>query len=166
MEQVLELAEVEMRRRQVRLTHHISPGLRQLYADPILIGQVLLNLIKNAAESVDNAQREPANRLIDLRIQPHEVEGQQVVLFSVSDTGRGLPAEVQERLFQAFFSTKSEGMGIGLNLCRSIVESHHGRIQAENIYNAGRVEGCRFSFWIPLGPRPQPGAPSDRPARQ
>ena len=52
--------------------------------------------------------------------------------------------------FEAFFSTKSEGMGIGLNLCRSIVESHQGRMRAENIYNGSDVMGCRFSFWIPV----------------
>jgi hypothetical protein len=68
------------------------------------------------------------------------------------DTGRGLAPEVLARLFEAFFSTKSEGMGIGLNLCRSIVESHQGRMQAENLYNATEVVGCRFtSFWIPVG---------------
>ncbi|WP_415842035.1 ATP-binding protein, partial [Paracidovorax anthurii] len=53
-------------------------------------------------------------------------------------------------LFEAFFSTKQEGMGIGLNLCRSIVESHQGRMQAENLYNGPEVTGCRFSFWLPL----------------
>jgi signal transduction histidine kinase len=62
----------------------------------------------------------------------------------------GLPPEVLEHLFEAFFSTKSEGMGIGLNLCRSIIESHQGRITSENLYNSAEVTGCRFSFWIPV----------------
>jgi signal transduction histidine kinase len=66
-------------------------------------------------------------------------------------SGAGLAPEVEQRLYEAFFSTKAEGMGIGLNLCRSIVESHQGRIQAANIYNGQEVAGCRFSFWIPLG---------------
>ena len=57
---------------------------------------------------------------------------------------------MQDRLFEAFFSTKTEGMGMGLNLCRSIVESHQGRMQAENLYNGPEVTGCRFSFWLPL----------------
>jgi len=73
-----------------------------------------------------------------------------VVEFSVSDTGRGLPPETVARLYEAFFSTKAEGMGIGLNLCRSIIESHAGRIEAQNLYNADEVIGCRFSFWIPV----------------
>jgi signal transduction histidine kinase len=53
-------------------------------------------------------------------------------------------------LYEAFFSTKADGMGIGLSLCRSIVESHLGRMTAENIYNGAEVAGCRFSFWIPV----------------
>jgi len=57
---------------------------------------------------------------------------------------------VLDRLFEAFFTTKQEGMGMGLNLCRSIVESHHGRMRAENLYNGSEVVGCRFSFWLPL----------------
>ena len=56
-----------------------------------------------------------------------------------------------ERLYEAFYSTKTDGMGIGLNLCRSIVESHQGRMRAENIYNATELTGCRFSFWLPIG---------------
>ena len=66
------------------------------------------------------------------------------------DTGQGLAPEVMDRLYEAFFSTKAEGMGIGLNLCRTIVESHQGRMQAENIYNGAEVVGCRFSFWMPV----------------
>ena len=76
-------------------------------------------------------------------------EGQNVVEFSVSDTGPGLAPEVLDHLFEAFYTTKSEGMGIGLNLCRSIVESHQGRMRAENLYNGEQITGCRFSFWIP-----------------
>jgi signal transduction histidine kinase len=118
--------------------------------DPILIEQVLVNLLKNAAESIDMAQRPTALRSIELRVAPRRVSEQDVVEFSVRDTGRGLAPEVMERLYEAFFSTKAEGMGIGLNLCRSIVESHQGRMQAENIYNGAHVAGCLFSFWIPV----------------
>ena len=146
----LELAEIEMRRRNVRLTHHVAARLPQLMVDPILIEQVLINLMKNAAESIDNANRPAGQRQVELRIVPKQVDDQSVVEFSVTDTGLGLPAEDTERVYEAFFSTKVEGMGIGLNLCRSIIESHQGRIVSENLYNAGEVTGCRFSFWIPV----------------
>ena len=146
----LELAEIEMRRRHVRLTHHVAARLPQLMVDPILIEQVLINLMKNAAESIDNANRPTGQRQVELRIVPKQIDDQSVVEFSVTDTGQGLPPEDIERVYEAFFSTKVEGMGIGLNLCRSIIESHQGRIAAENLYNAGEVTGCRFSFWIPV----------------
>ena len=146
----LELAEIELRRRHVRLTHHIAARLPKLWVDPILIEQVLVNLMKNAAESIENAKRPPDKRQVELRILPKQIENQSVVEFSVIDTGAGLPPGAMERVYEAFFSTKVEGMGIGLNLCRSIVESHQGRITAENLYNSGQVTGCRFSFWIPV----------------
>jgi signal transduction histidine kinase len=123
--------------------------LPHIHVDPILIEQVLVNLMKNAAESIDLAQRPSTQRQVELRVQQRQEEGQNVVEFSVSDTGPGLAPEVLDHLFEAFFSTKSEGMGIGLNLCRSIVESHQGRMRAENLYNANQISGCRFSFWIP-----------------
>ena len=146
----LELAEIEMRRRNVRLTHHVAARLPQLMVDPILIEQVLINLMKNAAESIDTANRIAGQRLVELRIVPKQIDNQEVVEFSVTDSGQGLPPEDIERVYEAFFSTKVEGMGIGLNLCRSIIESHQGRIAAENLYNADEVVGCRFSFWIPV----------------
>jgi len=124
--------------------------------DPILIEQVLVNLMKNAAESIDNAQRPMGSRQVELQVIPKMINGLSVVNFSVTDTGKGLPPEVLEHLYEAFFSTKVEGMGIGLNLCRSIVESHRGRIVAENLYNADDVQGCCFSFWIPVSGAPLP----------
>ena len=148
--EAVELADIELRRRNVRLSHYVAARLPQLMVDPILIEQVLVNLLKNAAEAVDTAARPPAQRNVELRVLPRNISGQDCVQFLVTDSGRGLPPEVMERLYQAFFSTKAEGMGIGLNLCRSIVESHQGRIAAENLYNGNEVVGCCFSFWIPV----------------
>ena len=148
--EAVELAGIEMRRRQVRLTQVVAARLPAVNVDPILIEQVLVNLMRNAAESIDLAQRPLTRRDVELKVLPRTEEGQSVIEFSVTDTGRGLPPEVMERLFEAFFSTKSEGMGIGLNLCRSIVESHQGRMKAENLYNAEEITGCRFSFWLPV----------------
>jgi len=148
--EALELGEIELRRRNVRMSHYVAARLPKLMVDPILIEQVLVNLLRNAAESIEQARRSPGRRSVELRVVPKQVDEQAVVEFSVVDTGQGLAPEVMERLYEAFFSTKAEGMGIGLNLCRTIVESHQGRMQAENIYNGSEVTGCRFSFWIPV----------------
>ncbi len=148
--EAVELADIELRRQQVRLSYFVSSRLPPLMVDPILIEQVMINLLKNACESINHAQRPPALRHVELQVVPRDIEGQAVVEFSVTDTGKGLSPQSLERLFEAFYSTKSEGMGIGLNLCRSIVESHQGRMQAENIYNGDDIQGCRFSFWIPV----------------
>ena len=147
--EAVELAEIELRRRNVRLSHYVAARLPKLSVDPILIEQVLVNLMRNAAESIDNAERPLGRRHVELRVVPKLIDDQNTVFFSVTDTGKGLPPEVMNRLYEAFFSTKVEGMGIGLNLCRSIIESHQGRIKAENLYNADDVVGCCFSFWIP-----------------
>jgi PAS domain S-box-containing protein len=154
--EAVELVEIELRRHNVRLSPYIAARLPRLMVDPILIEQVLVNLLKNAAESVNAAQRPAPERNVELRVVPMTLEEQPGVEFSVRDSGRGLAPEVMERLFEAFFSTKAEGMGIGLNLCRTIVESHHGRMDAQNIYNGTEVAGCMFSFWIP-----EPGAAQD-----
>ena len=148
--EALELAEIELRRRNVRMSHYVAARLPHIMVDPILIEQVLVNLLRNAAEAIEHAGRPAGRRSVELRVVPKQIDVQQVVEFSVVDSGPGLAPEVMDRLYEAFFSTKAEGMGIGLNLCRSIVESHHGRMQAENIYNGSEIAGCRFSFWIPV----------------
>ena len=147
--EAVELADIELRRRQVKLSLFVSERLDKLHVDPILIEQVLINLLRNAAEAIEFAQRPIDQRHVELQVVPKTIEGQNVVEFSVSDTGPGMKAEVIERVFEAFYTTKNDGMGIGLNLCRTIIESHHGRMTAENTYNGKMIIGCRFSFWLP-----------------
>jgi len=159
--EAVELAEIELRRRNVKLTQYVAPGMPNLMVDPILIEQVLLNLLKNAAESVDAAQKPTANRLVKLRVAPSLVDHKPVIEFKVTDTGQGIAPEVMARLYEAFYSTKAEGMGIGLSLCRSIVESHMGRMTAANLYNGETITGCSFTFWIPTV-EPMVAAPSKR----
>ncbi|MCB2032943.1 MAG: PAS domain S-box protein, partial [Ottowia sp.] len=96
-DQVVELAEIELRRRQVRLVHHVASRLPTLMVDPILIEQVLLNLIKNGAESIDAAHRAPVNRLVELRVHATQADAQPVVQFSVTDSGGGLGREALSR---------------------------------------------------------------------
>lgn len=152
-----ELADIELRRQMVRLHTYVAARLPALMVDPILIEQVLINLLKNGGEAIASAQRPTQQRRIELRVAPKYIDHLPVVEFCVQDSGPGVPAEMLERIYEAFYSTKTNGMGIGLKLCRSIIESHHGRLQARNIYNGDEIVGCEFSFWIPV---PTPAAPA------
>jgi hypothetical protein len=157
-EDAVELAGMELRRRNVAIQSYVAQRLPMLMVDPILIEQVVLNLLKNAAEAIDNADMPASRRHIELRVLARHMpdEGGSIE-FSVTDKGPGLADEVIARLYEAFFSTKPDGLGIGLSLCRSIVESHRGRIRAENLYNGPAVAGCRFSFTLPVDiPRSEP----------
>ncbi len=150
----VDLASIEMRRRNVQLHTYVAQRLPPLLVDPILIEQVILNLLKNAAEAIDGAKLAPSRRHIELRVVPRHMPDQGgTIEFAVQDSGPGLPEEVLSRMFEAFFSTKVEGLGIGLGLCRSIIESHQGRLRAENLYNGELLSGCRFSFTIPVDTR-------------
>jgi PAS domain S-box-containing protein len=166
----VELAGIELRRRHVAIHTYVAQRLPVVEVDPILIEQVLLNLLKNAAEAIDMARLPKARRNIELRVVPkHSDDEGSVVEFSVTDMGPGIKEEVISRLYEAFFSTKAEGLGIGLSLCRTIIESHRGRIRGQNLYNAGAVVGCCFSFTLPLQTAPytdaaEPPPPAQHPA--
>ncbi len=150
-EETIELASIELNRRKVVIHFYVASRLPTLWVDPILIEQVLLNLLKNAAEAIDSAGLPASRRSIDLRVVPRQTSDDgPVVEFSVTDMGPGIRPEVLARLYEAFFSTKPEGLGIGLSLCRSIIESHRGRIRAENLYTGGAISGCCFAFTLPV----------------
>jgi PAS domain S-box-containing protein len=147
----VDLAGIELRRRNVTIHAYVAQRLPMLMVDPILIEQVVLNLLKNAAEAIDSANLPQARRNIELRVVPrHTADEGGVIEFSVTDMGPGLKDEVIARMYEAFFSTKQDGLGIGLSLCRSIIESHRGRIRAQNLYNGDLAVGCRFSFTLPV----------------
>jgi signal transduction histidine kinase len=133
------LAEIDAQRLGVRIQVDLAPGLPTLNVDPILIEQVLLNLAKNGIDAMRNAPG-PV-----LRISVRTMDG--AIDFSVADTGPGLTPEARAKLFEPFFTTKAEGMGMGLNICRSIIESHQGRLWAET----NEWGGCTFRFTLPLG---------------
>ena len=105
-----------------------------------LIEQVLLNLMKNAIDAM-HGQDHAA-----LTLQVSSTDDN--VLFAVADQGPGIPEEQQEKVVEAFFTTKPEGMGMGLNICRSIIESHAGRLWVES----NQPRGCIFKFTLPVHP--------------
>ena len=156
-EDAVDLAGIELRRRNVAIQTYIAQRLPPLMVDPILIEQVVLNLLKNAAEAIDEARLPTPRRRIELRVVPRQTEDEgEVIEFTVTDKGPGLKDEVIARMYEAFFSTKVDGLGIGLSLCRTIIESHRGRIRAANLYNGETAVGCVFTFTLPVETFPLP----------
>ncbi|GAA5179915.1 PAS domain S-box protein [Niveibacterium umoris] len=135
-----ELVQSEARRRGIRLEAELSPDLPPVHADSVMLEQVLVNLIRNGFDAMRDT---PAARRV-LSVRTALVEGW--VRVSVTDHGAGIAAEVGERLFDALFTTKAEGMGMGLNICRSIVELHHGRLWFEPNPGGGTV----FQLTLPI----------------
>ncbi len=134
-ENAISLAEIHARKRQIVIERQIPENLPDVLADPILIEQVLLNLLKNGLESME--QSEIGNLLVSVNMHDDQIE------VGVMDRGHGLTDP--ERLFEPFFSTKTEGLGMGLNICRTIIESHHGRLWASNNPDGGTT----FRFTLP-----------------
>jgi two-component system, LuxR family, sensor kinase FixL len=132
------LALVGAREKGVRVTYQFDPDAPLVLADRIQIQQVLLNLIRNAIEAM---QDEPRRELL---IATRSLAGDGLVEVSVADTGTGIEPEVLERLFQPFVTTKKHGMGVGLSICRTIVESHGGKIWIES--EVGRGTTFRFTL--------------------
>jgi hypothetical protein len=137
-EDSISFAEIEAAKRGISIRTQLPPGMPPLDVDPILIEQLLLNLLKNAVEAMDGAKA----RTIDLVVRRVD----DMAEFAVIDRGTGIPEAQRASLFQPFFSTKSEGMGMGLNICRSIVEFHHGRLTVEENPEGGSI----FRFTLPL----------------
>ena len=140
-EEAVGFADAEARKRRVRIHARLADVDPELQADRLLLQQVVLNLLRNAMDAM--AATPPERREIDVATEA----GSGSVTVSIADRGCGIPAEVRAQLFQPFFTTKPEGMGMGLNICRSIIEFHRGRVWAEPHPEGGAV----FSFTLPVG---------------
>jgi C4-dicarboxylate-specific signal transduction histidine kinase len=132
----------ELERTRVALRMDISGGRLPVQADRIQIEQVLVNLLQNAMDSIREAEQ--PQRLIELSAR--QVKGTAVV--SVRDTGTGVSSASADRMFEAFFTTKPQGLGMGLALSRSILEAHRGRIWMDAPEDGGPGTVVRFA--IPL----------------
>lgn len=140
-EGVVEIMTPEAKRHNVRLLVELPEVLPPVRADQILIEQVLVNLIRNGIEAM--ARTRPAARQI--RVQAARQDERHVAV-AVIDRGRGLSPEEREQIFTSFFTTKPDGLGMGLKICRSIVEFHEGRLMVEDNPQGGTV----FRFTLPL----------------
>jgi signal transduction histidine kinase len=138
--EVVVLVQRELISHQVSLRMELAPTLPMVLADRVQLQQVMINLVMNGIE----AMRSVTDRTRELLIG--SLQETQGVLVSVSDCGVGISTEIADRLFDAFFTTKSGGMGMGLAICRSIMETHGGRLWATDDV----PYGATFQFTLPV----------------
>jgi C4-dicarboxylate-specific signal transduction histidine kinase len=139
-EDLLPLVDAEVRRRGAKLERHLADGLPAVEMDRVQIQQVMMNLMVNGLDAMGGITDRP--RLLRVRTSG----GEQEILIAVEDSGVGLDDGTIDRLFDPFFTTKTEGLGMGLAICRSIAESHGGRLHAR----ANDGHGATFHFTLPL----------------
>ncbi|MGF6505852.1 PAS domain-containing sensor histidine kinase [Paraburkholderia sp. 32] len=137
--EVVELVQADLHRNRIALKDIYDPTLPQVLGDRIQLQQVVMNLIRNAVDAIKMAAKYP--RVIVVRVSYREDYAQ----LSVKDTGVGFDNSVKEKMFDAFFTTKGDGMGIGLSVSRSILEAHRGKMWATN----NEAQGATFGFSIP-----------------
>jgi C4-dicarboxylate-specific signal transduction histidine kinase len=140
-DEAIGIAEIEAHKAGVQIRVAVPANLPPVYADKIMIEQVLLNLLKNGIEAM---QQTEGSRELTVSAR---ADGSRVVEVAVADRGHGIDPEHAERLFEPFHTTKQEGMGMGLNICRSILEFHDGRLWAQPNPGGGSV----FRFTLPVG---------------
>jgi C4-dicarboxylate-specific signal transduction histidine kinase len=142
-EEILSLSRAELERHQVDIALDLADDLPPVFADRVQVQQVLGNLVLNAVEAMSGLPDGP--RTLGLATA-RGAAGH--VLVSVSDTGGGLPSAAADQIFEAFWTTKADGLGLGLSISRSIIEANGGRIQARNQAEGGAL----FQFELPVVP--------------
>jgi signal transduction histidine kinase len=138
---VLSIIHGELESQQIELQQELDGPLPNVLGDRVQIQQVLLNLFTNAIEAMIFGSDGP--RSLSVKSQINDKEG---VLISVKDSGSGIDPQNVDRIFDAFFTTKPHGMGMGLSICRSIIENHGGRLWAE----PGNPRGTMFLMTLPV----------------
>lgn len=139
-EEITDLVEVDAQRLQVRIVREIADDLPTLQGDRVLLGQALLNLMRNGIEAMRNCPARPCLLVVRAALAADQVR------IDIIDRGPGIPPETAARLFEPFFTTKQEGMGMGLNIARSVVEAHRGRLWLEPNPEGGSV----FMMTLPV----------------
>jgi signal transduction histidine kinase len=137
--EMIALLRNEANRYSISIRTDLDTELPKVMADSVQVQQVMMNLIMNSIDAMKNV-----DRTRELVVQSRRAEDQYLMI-SVSDSGLGLPAEQEKQIFDAFFTTKPHGLGMGLRISRSIVESHGGRLWAAN----NSPHGASFSFTLP-----------------
>jgi len=144
---VAPLVQLQARKLQVLVRTQIDPQLPEVMCDRTMVEQVLLNLARNGMQAMDKPDCADRRLLLKARRAASNAD-QAWVEFSVTDVGEGISETVAGQLFTPFFTTKSEGMGLGLSLCRTVVEQHGGHLEFETQLPKGTV----FRFTLPVKP--------------
>ena len=149
-EAVLPLVNLQARKLGVRVDIRVPPGLPRVLCDRTMVEQVLLNLARNAMQAMDEGRIAQPELVIQVRPTPATEAGKRWLEFSVCDCGPGIPEEVKQQLFTPFFTTKAEGMGLGLSLCRTVIEQHGSQL----LFEPNRPQGTIFRFTLPVQDQP------------
>ncbi len=155
-QEVIALSWSELQDNHVILRPELAHDLPLVTGDRVQLQQVILNLIRNASDAMNAVDDRPRQLLIRTELQEDDH-----VRLTVQDAGVGFDPQAADRLFESFYTTKNDGMGIGLSVSRSIIESHHGRLWATRNHGPGAT----FSFSIPRALEAATGAESDRAIR-
>ena len=139
---VLSVVSIDLRKQNIKTQVNLSEQLPPVVGNQVQLQQVILNLVMNAIESMDSA--EP--RVLSIKSETTEHNGVHV---SIADTGKGIDIANLNRIFKPMFTTKTRGMGMGLSICKSIIESHNGRVWM----SANAPKGSVFHFELPHGER-------------
>ena len=149
LEAVMPLVSLQARKLSVTVVIEVDGACAQVWCDRTMVEQVLLNLSRNGMQAMQAMHQGlgSAPRVLTLRVQPAASRGASGwVEFAVIDQGEGISADVAAQLFTPFFTTKVEGMGLGLSLCRTVVEQHGGFLG----FAAGQPRGTIFTFTLPV----------------
>jgi two-component system sensor histidine kinase DctS len=148
-EAILPLVNLQARKLGVQVECRVPQRLPLALCDRTMVEQVLLNLARNAMQAMDEASVAQPSLLLQVRAtSASEGDGKRWLEFSVTDVGPGIADKVKEQLFTPFFTTKAEGMGLGLSLCRTVVEQHGGHL----VFEPNRPQGTIFRFTLPAQP--------------
>ena len=128
------MIEVDLRTQRISISLELREGLPKLIADRGQLQQVFFNLCANAIEAMRFVDRA---RL--LRIRSDIIKGSSYIMVTIEDSGTGIDGKNRDRIFEPFFTTKSSGTGIGLTICRSIIESHGGSLQVSSNHPYGTI---------------------------
>jgi two-component system sensor histidine kinase DctS len=143
-EAIAPLVNLQARKLKVRVHTQVEPRLPLVWCDRTMVEQVLLNLARNGMQAMDHPNCRDRILVLQVQRDPSSPESN-AVEFKVTDVGTGIDSDVEAQLFNPFFTTKPEGMGLGLSLCRTVVEQHGGHL----VFEAQKTQGTVFRFSLP-----------------